>query len=101
MWGQVAFLSMATAFVAFSVSETKLLGPFRAWVAARSARLGELVDCGLCMGFWVAVALEGIYRPKLFDLWWPLDMVLTALVISWLAALQWAVLCWLMTKSGK
>lgn len=101
MLGEVALLSMITGFLAFSVSETRLLGPLRDWVAARSAWLGKLISCGFCTGFWFAVALEAIYRPRLFQAWQPLDLALTAFVIAWLAAFQWAALCWLMDRAGK
>ncbi|MDH3524507.1 MAG: DUF1360 domain-containing protein [Acidobacteriota bacterium] len=101
MWREVALLSSVTGFLAFSVSETKLLAPFREWLAARSAPLGKLVSCGFCTGFWVAVALEAIYRPRLFHAWRPLDLALTAFVIAWLAAFQWLALCWLMDRAGK
>jgi hypothetical protein len=30
-----------------------------------------------------------------------LDYLLTTLVIAWLAAFQWAALCWLMEKAKK
>ncbi len=57
--------------------------------------------CGSCLGHWVALGLVAIYRPRLFESGWLLDYVLTALVIAWLAAFQWAALCWLMDHAGK
>ncbi len=53
------------------------------------------------MGHWVAFGLVAVYRPRLFEGWWLLAYFLTALVIAWLAAFQWAALCWLMDKAGK
>jgi len=68
---------------------------------SKSAFLGELFSCGYCFAHWVSFGLVAIYRPKLFEFWWLLDYFLTALVIAWLAASHWIVLCWLMEKSGK
>ena len=98
---QVVLLSVATASIAFTVCETKLFAPAREWVRGRSRFWGDLVSCCYCLGHWVAFALVAVYRPRLFDAWWLLDYLLTALVIAWLAAIQWAALCWLMAKAGK
>lgn len=99
--GQVALLSLVTASVAFSLCETTLFGGLRDWVQGRSVWLGKLACCGYCLGHWVAFVLVAIYRPRLFGGWWLLDYLLTALVIAWLAAFQWAALCCLMEKAEK
>ena len=98
---EVALLSVATAAISFSIAETKLFSTARERVKTRSRFWGDLISCGYCLGHWVAFGLVAIYRPRLFDAWWPLDYFLTALVIAWLAAFQWAALCWLMEKAGK
>lgn len=98
---QLILLSLVTASVAFTLSEAKLFAGLREWVKGRSARVGKLVCCGYCLGHWVAFGLVAIYRPRLFEAWWLLDYVLTALTIAWLAAFQWAALCWLMEKVGQ
>lgn len=95
----MALLSLVTASVAFTLSEAAVFAGLRDWVKARSAWLGKLVCCGYCLGHWVAFGLVAIYRPRLFDAWWLLDYFLTALLIAWLAAFQWAALCWLMKKA--
>jgi hypothetical protein len=99
--GQAALLSMVTAFLAFTASEAALFAPLREWFKERSTWQGKLVSCGYCMGFWIALALEMIYRPRLFHQWWPLDHLLTAFLIAWLSAFQWVVLCLLMDRAGK
>jgi hypothetical protein len=98
---QVVWLSLVTASVAFTFCETMLFAGLRDWVKERSAWLGKLACCGYCLGHWVAFVLVAIYRPRLFAGWWPLDYFLTALVIAWLAAFQWATLCWLMGRAEK
>jgi hypothetical protein len=98
---QVALLSVATASIAFSVAETKLFAPLRDGLARRSRFWSELVSCGYCLGHWLAFALVAIYRPRLFAGGWLVDYFLTALVIAWLAAFQWAALSWLTEKAGK
>jgi hypothetical protein len=98
---RAVLLSLVTASVAFTLSEAVLFKGLRERVAAWSPWLGKLASCGYCMGHWVAFGLVAFYRPRLFDAWWLLDYVLTTLVIAWLAAFQWAALCWLMEKAGK
>lgn len=99
--GEVLILSVATASVSFSVSETKLFAPLRAWTRARFPWMGELLGCGYCLGHWVAFALVAVYRPTLLEVWLPLDLFLTALVVAWIAAVQWAALCALLVVAGK
>ncbi len=98
---EVAILSLAAASVAFTISEATVFAGIREGVKSRNPWLGKLVSCGYCMGHWVAFALVVTYKPRLFECWWLLDYFLTALVIAWLAAFQWAAMCWLMEKTGK
>ncbi|MEW6417508.1 MAG: DUF1360 domain-containing protein [Nitrospirota bacterium] len=98
---KVIYLSFVTASISFTVTETKLLKPLRQWVKEKSSFLGELISCGYCFSYWVALGLVVIYRPKIFEVWWLLDYFLTALVIAWLSGLQWSVMCVLMNKAGK
>ena len=98
---QVVLLSLVTASVALALSETTLFAGLREWVKARSAWLGRLACCGYCLGHWIAFGLVAVYRQRPYDAWWLLDYVLTALVIAWLAAFQWAAFCWLMEMVGK
>lgn len=98
---EVLYLSVVSASITFTVTETKIFRPIREWTERKSRFLGEMLCCGYCFGHWVAFALVAIYRPRLVGAWWPLDYLLTALVVAWFAALQWVVMCWLMEKAGK
>jgi hypothetical protein len=98
---RAALLSLVTACIAFTLSETALFGPLRGWLHARHRWAGKLVSCGFCLGCWVSFGLTAAYRPRLFALWEPLDLLLTALAIAWLAGFQWAALAWLLARTGK
>lgn len=97
----VLYLSVVTAALSFTVTETKLFEPWRQWLDGKSRFWGGLFACGYCLGHWISLALVAIYRPRLFEGWWPLDYLLTGVAIAWLAAFQWALLCWWMDKAGK
>jgi len=97
----VLLLSLVTASVSFTITEMKVFKPFRDWIRKGNNWFGELFSCGYCLGHWIAFILVAIYQPRLFHTWWLLDYFLTALVIAWLAALQWIVMCWLFAKTGK
>jgi hypothetical protein len=99
--GKIIYLSFVTASVSFAVTETKLFLPLREWIKGKNSFLGELLSCGYCFGHWIAFVLVAIYRSKLFGSWWLLDYFFTALIIAWLAAFQWVLMCWLMDKVGK
>jgi hypothetical protein len=98
---QVILLSFVTASISFTLAEMKLFAPFREWIKVRSSILGGLFSCGYCLGHWVAFILVAIYRSRLFQFWGLLDYFLTALIIAWIAALQWLVMCWLFKIIGK
>lgn len=95
------YLSFITASISFTVTETKLFMPIREWVKRRNVFFGELISCGYCFSHWVAFALVAIYRPRLFESWWLMDYFFTAIVIAWLGALQWGLMCWLMNVARK
>jgi hypothetical protein len=97
----VIYLSFVCACISFTVTETKLFKPLRDWLKKKSNFLGELFACGYCFGHWVAFALVAAYKPRLFEFWWLLDYFLTAIVIAWLSAVQWVLMCWLIEKTGK
>ena len=97
---EVLLLSLVTASISYTVTETKLFRPVRERVREESF-LGRLLSCGYCFGHWVALVLVVIYRPRLFDAWWLLDYFLTILAIAWLSGVQWVLMCLLMDKTGK
>jgi hypothetical protein len=98
---KIIYLSFVTASISFTVTETKLFQPLREWVKHKNHFLAGMLSCGYCFGHWLALALVVIYGYSRFTAWWPLDYFLTALVIAWLSAFQWILLCWLMDKIGK
>ncbi len=100
MTHEVLLLSLVTASISYSVTETKLFKPLRECVRSESL-LGRLLSCGYCFGHWVALVLVVIYRPKLFEAWWLVDYFLTTLAMAWMGGIQWCMMCVLMDKAGK
>jgi hypothetical protein len=98
---KIGWLSVVTAAISFTISETKLFLPFRNWVKKKNSFMGNLFCCGYCLGFWVSFGLTAVYRPRLFESWWLLDYFNTALVIAWSGAVQWGIMCWLFKKIEK
>lgn len=98
---RVILLSIVTASISFTMTETKLFKPVRVWLKGKNGFMGELFSCGYCIGHWIAVTLVLIYRVQIFNVWSPLDYFLTILVIAWLSGFQWILMCWLMEKAGK
>lgn len=46
-----------------------------------SSWLGDLVGCPYCVSHWLTAAAVLIYRPRLVELWCPLDLLVTALAM--------------------
>jgi len=84
-----AFLiSIVVASISFFISHSQLLNKFRSWVWHKNDFFGTLLDCCYCLGHWVAAVVLIIFPVRLFGISWPLDYLLTWLVISWVAGLQ-------------
>lgn len=81
-------LSMVVASVSFSISHTQLLEKQRKRVWYRNKFIPELLSCCYCLGHWVAMPVLLIVPVRLFGIAWPLDYILTWLVIGWIAGLQ-------------
>jgi hypothetical protein len=95
-------LSMATACLSFTISESALMRPFRVWAATRGPGLEKLVCCGYCLGHWIALPLVLVYDPGLVASGIAfLDLLVTVLCVAWLAGAQWAVMCGFMAWIGK
>ena len=81
---ETILLSMVVACISFTISEAALFAPLRELARELSAWLGKLVSCGYCLGCWAAFGVVVVYRPRLFEAWLFLDLLLTAFVIAWL-----------------
>jgi len=99
---EILVLSMTTACLSFTISESVLFRPLRTWLASRSAVAGNLACCGYCLGHWLALALVLVYQPGLISSRFALlDLLVTVLCVAWLAGLQWIAMCGLMAWVGK
>jgi len=97
----IIILSFIDASLSFTIAEARIFRRLREWFSRKNASIGSVLSCGYCLGFWIAFILEAIYLPKLLEFWWLLDYFLTALVIAWLSAFQWVIMCWLIKITGK
>lgn len=92
--------SVAVCAVVFLVSESAALAPFRQWldrtgwglrVGRHRWEISSLVRCGYCLAHWVS-ALCLTVCPSYLGLPWRwgwLDWPASALVVAWLASVQW------------
>ena len=90
------FPIVAMAFAVASMSMTLAKSQAFAWARNMVPRnwewLKELVNCPYCTSHWVAMALVLAYRPVLLQVWFPLDLAVSAFVVVTLAPpLQWAI----------
>lgn len=98
---KLILLSMVTASISFTISESYLFSSIREYIKDRNEILGHLFSCGYCLSHWVAFILVAIYQYKIFNGFFIIDYFLTALIISWISAFQWAALCLFMEKLNK
>lgn len=94
------WLSAIVAGAAFTATESKITKPMRDLIFGYSEFLGELFSCGYCMAHWFALVVVAIARPELpWNPW--VDYLVGVLTVTWLASLQWAVMCALLKLAEK
>jgi len=81
-------LSMVVASISFFITHTQLLEKQRKALWQKSDFIAGLLDCCYCLGHWVAVVVLVFFPVRLFGIFWPMDYILTWLVISWIAGFQ-------------
>jgi len=81
-------LSMVVASISFFITHTQLLEKQRKTLWQKSDFFAGLLDCCYCLGHWVAVVILLVFPIRLFSVFWPMDYILTWLVISWMAGAQ-------------
>jgi len=88
-------LSMVVASIAFFISHSQLLAKPRRLIWNKNDFFGQLLDCCYCLGHWVAVVVLIIFPVRLFGIAWPVDYLLTWIVVSWMAGIQSLAVNWL------
>ena len=84
-WGVTAIVTMSTVF-----------SPVRRFVAARVwHKLGELISCPQCTGFWVGLGLSAVFPAPDIILWRPLEVFAQAAISSGVCTLLAALLFFL------
>lgn len=90
----VFILGIAAGVVSATTSRTHIFKPVRRFIAGKSEWLGELVRCPYCTSHWVCFAATLIYRPRLLNLWLPLDLVVAAFFMIFVATIAVGCLRW-------
>lgn len=98
---ELILISIVTASISFTVTESKLFKTFREFIKRKSNFFGELVSCGYCFGHWIAFSIVILYDFNVFNTNLIVDYFFTGLIIAWLSAIQWLLMYLLMIKAGK
>ena len=96
-------LSSISAAISFLISESKAFE----WLRKLPRRfsypfdifVGKILSCGYCVGHWAAFGLTFLYGTPVAHYWYPLDLILTTLLVAWLSAIQWIVMVLLFKKA--
>lgn len=98
---ELILISMVTASISFTVTESKLFEAVRNFIRQKSVFFGELISCGYCLGYWIAFVIVVIYDFNVFNNILFIDYFFTGLIIAWLSAIQWLFMYLLMNMAGK
>jgi Protein of unknown function (DUF1360) len=80
-FGEILAIALAVAAVSTTIAKSSLFTKMREWMLDHFMFLGKLMSCSYCTSHWVAFFFVAIYRPKLIELWWGIDFVLTAFAV--------------------
>lgn len=99
---QLILLSIVTASISFTITESFVFSSLREFIKTKSYYLGKLVSCGYCFSHWVALLLVLIYSFRILNSNILIfDYFFTALCLSWLGSFQWILMCYFMDKLNK
>ena len=88
-------LATVAAATSFLLSHAEIFVSLRVFLRKRSDFFGQLIDCCYCLGHWITAALLVFMPVALFEIFRPLDYILTWIVISWLAGILSMATSWL------
>lgn len=97
---QTVVLALAIAAWSVTTSRARVFAGVRSWIADRNSWLGELVACPYCTCHWLALGLTLAYRPRLVQLWLPLDLLVTVFVMVATASMVAGVIMLLIPFHG-
>jgi len=92
----VIILSCIGAAISFLISDSKAFG----WLRKLPQRLSypfdiffeKLLSCGYCVSNWAAFGLLCLYGEPIINYWYPLDLILTTLLVAWLSTFQYMIM---------
>lgn len=80
-------ISLAVSTVSMTMTKAKISKPLREFIKRRNTWLSELFSCPYCFGHWVSFAAVIAVRPTVTNSgFYPLDVVISALAVTALAA---------------
>lgn len=83
---KVLWLGIATGAISMVISKSALLNKFHDWLEPRAPFLEEMLSCPWCTSHWVALFFTLIYHPLLIDGFFPIDYLVSIMVMVVIAA---------------
>jgi hypothetical protein len=82
----VATLALAAGVASITLVYGKPMLWLRDWAHKHNPTfLGAMLECSYCTSHWVAFVFVAAYRPRIIELFYPLDLLVSALVMVALA----------------
>lgn len=101
-WTMLFLVSIVSAFVSFTITETHLFASIRKRADKIAYTLGTLFSCGFCFGTWTSAGLVALTHVRAFPGTHPaIDFVLTSFLVAWISGLHWIIACLLWKAAGK
>lgn len=48
------------------ITQSKIFAPIRNFIESKNEKLGELINCSMCTGFWVGLLMGAFYSYDIF-----------------------------------
>lgn len=89
----LACLALPASSIIYIVSQSKLFRPLREWLYDHIEKLGELLRCPLCFGFWTSLGFVLCFGPRPFHTgYWLVDLLAAVFALHWLSVALTGVL---------
>lgn len=83
---EILFIILAAFGIANILGKGSIFEKLRTWLECHAKFFYEMVTCPMCLGFWIGLALGGVYGP--FPWWNPLNG-------AFYSATTWAIHCFI------
>ena len=83
---EMLILGIATGAISLLLTKSEALNFMHEWLEKHIPFLGKMLNCPWCTSHWVALFFVIIYRPRLFNVFAPVDYLVSIFVLVFIGS---------------